>query len=188
MSRINSNLKYFFNSGYNQKRCNYLYHKYSQEYIRKRLRFLEELRKSRNMMATLRKFNISWKAGQKQLTDFKEEGLDKVCTPISRKVKQRLSLKNKQKLKEIILTKSPQDYKIDRYIWTAKILEAVIKQKFGVELKDSRIYEILSELNLSDQKAHRDYDNADSQKQKEFQIELKRKLKKSKNQKLVDTR
>ncbi len=57
----------------------------------------------------------------------------------------------------------------------------MIKQKFGVELKDSRIYEILSELNLSDQKAHRDYDNADSQKQKEFQIELKRKLKKSKN-------
>jgi transposase len=63
-----------------------------------------------------------------------------------------------------------------RYIWTGKIISQVIQQKWGVELKSSRIYEILDELNLSHQKAHRDYANADSVLQKQFVDTLKKKL------------
>ena len=44
----------------------------------------------------------------------------------------------------------------------------VIKQNWNVQLKDSRIYEIISELNLSYQKGHRDYANADKVKQKQY--------------------
>ena len=45
---------------------------------------------------------------------------------------------------------------------------------WGVKLKTSRIYEILEELNLSYQKAHRDYANADKDKQKNFVETLKK--------------
>lgn len=38
----------------------------------------------------------------------------------------------------------------------------------SVQLKDSRIYELLQELGLSYQRAHRDYANADLQAQKEW--------------------
>ena len=38
----------------------------------------------------------------------------------------------------------------------------------SVQLKDSRIYELLEELGLSYQRAHRDYANADPQAQKEW--------------------
>ncbi len=43
-----------------------------------------------------------------------------------------------------------------------------------MDLKTSRIYEILDNLNLSHQKAHRDYDNADPAKQKKFVKLLKK--------------
>lgn len=51
-------------------------------------------------------------------------------------------------------------------MWTGAILLEVIAQRFEVQLKDSRIYELLDELGLSYQRAHRDYANANSQAQK----------------------
>ena len=50
----------------------------------------------------------------------------------------------------------------------------IIEQKWHVQLKDSRIYEIIGELNLSYQKSHRDYANANKVKQKQFVEQLKK--------------
>ena len=49
-----------------------------------------------------------------------------------------------------------------------KIISNVIELRWGLRLKTTRIYEILNELNLSDQKAHRDYANASQEQQKTF--------------------
>lgn len=86
--------------------------------------------------------------------------------PIRHKVSCRLSGAQKQELKEMLLSERPTDYGIERNLWTGKIICNVIQKKWGVELKDSRVYEILDELHLSHQKAHRDYANADKDKQK----------------------
>ncbi|MBW4608133.1 MAG: winged helix-turn-helix domain-containing protein [Hassallia sp. WJT32-NPBG1] len=80
----------------------------------------------------------------------------------------------KEELKEMLLSSKPTDYGIDRNIWTGKIICNVIQQKWGVELKDSRVYEILDELHLSHQKAHRDYANADQDGQRAFVSTLKK--------------
>ena len=53
-------------------------------------------------------------------------------------------------------------------MWTGAILSQVIAQRFGVQLKDSRIYELLHQLGLSYQRVHRDYANADPKAQKEW--------------------
>jgi transposase len=86
--------------------------------------------------------------------------------------KQGLGVKEKEELKQIILEKKPTDYGIDRQIWTGKIIIEVINQKWGVQIKDSRIYDILKEIGLSHQKAHReahrDYENSDRKAQEEF--------------------
>lgn len=58
----------------------------------------------------------------------------------------------------MLTEQKPIDYGIDRNRWTGKIICNVI-QSWEVELKDSRIYEILDELHLSHQKAHRDYES-----------------------------
>lgn len=99
-------------------------------YIRKRLNFLKEFWQSKKFLATIKKLSIDWKVAQNWLNDFKKGGLDEVCKPIKRKLKQKLSPQNKQKLKKINLTKTPQDYDIDRYIWTGWILEKVIYKEF----------------------------------------------------------
>jgi len=74
----------------------------------------------------------------------------------------------------MILEQKPIEYGIDRNIWTGEILSNVIKYRWNIELKSARIYEILAEFNLSYQKAHRDYANADKEQQKQFVSTLKK--------------
>ncbi|WP_370497277.1 winged helix-turn-helix domain-containing protein [Trichodesmium erythraeum] len=50
----------------------------------------------------------------------------------------------------------------------------VIELRWGVKLKTTRIYEILNELNLSAQKAHRNYANTSQEQQKTFILSLKK--------------
>ncbi len=74
----------------------------------------------------------------------------------------------------MLLEQKPSDYGIDKNIWTGKIISSVIEARWEVKLKTTRIYEILDELKLSYQKAHRDYENADKEQQKEFVSNLKK--------------
>ena len=66
---------------------------------------------------------------------------------------ERLSDEQKVELKRMLLENKPTDYGIERQIWTGKIIVEVIKQRWDVDLRDSRIYAILKELGLSHQKA-----------------------------------
>ncbi len=76
----------------------------------------------------------------------------------------------------MILAQHPTDYGIDRQMWTGAILSEVIAQRWQVRLKDSRIYELLAELGLSYQRAHRDYANANRQAQQQWVETVKKKL------------
>jgi hypothetical protein len=89
-------------------------------------------------------------------------------------VRERLNPLGQQETKEMVLNDRPTKYGIEREIWTGKIIAFVIKQRWGVDLKTPRIYEILDNLNLSHQKTHRDYENASPEKQKEFVKMLKK--------------
>lgn len=106
-----------------------------------------------------------------------EQGLIGLTVPIRHQKPQKLNGEQKQQLKVILLEQNPTDYGIDRYIWTGKIIADVINSKWNVELKDSRIYQILEEMGVSHQKAHRDYENADPEAQKEFVSKVKKNLK-----------
>ena len=116
------------------------------------------------------------------MSKYLKTGLEGLVEPIKHQVKERLNLEQQQEIKEMVLNDRPTKYGIDREIWTGKIIVEVIKQRWGVDLKTSRIYEILDNLNLSHQKAHRDcvaveprrYDNADPEKQKKFVKVLKK--------------
>ena len=108
------------------------------------------------------------------MTKYLENGLTGLVEPIKHRVKSRLNSEQQQEIKRMLLNERPTKYGIDREIWTGNIIAEVIKQRWKVNLKTSRIYEILSELNLSHQKAHRDYANASPEKQKEFVETLKK--------------
>ncbi|MCL2930452.1 MAG: winged helix-turn-helix domain-containing protein [Trichodesmium sp. MAG_R01] len=74
----------------------------------------------------------------------------------------------------MILKELPRDYVVDRNIWRGKIISNIIELRWEVKLKTTRIYEILNALNLSAQKAHRNYANASQEQQKTFILSLKK--------------
>ena len=84
--------------------------------------------------------------------------------PIKDQVRERLNPLQQQETKEMVLNDRPTKYGREREIRNGKIRAFVIKQRWGVDLKTSRIYEILDNLNRSHQKAHRDYENASPEK------------------------
>ena len=97
-----------------------------------------------------------------------EKGLAGLVAPIKHNKLQKLNIEQKQQLKTMLLEQKPTGCSIERQIWTGRIIAEVIAKRWKVELKDSRIYQKLDEMGLSHQKAHRDYENADIEAQKEF--------------------
>ena len=145
-----------------------LYYKHQQEYLRQRLLAIKYLYEGKNRTEVSELLNCTYKTLSTWIDKFLEDGLNKLVKPIAHRVPSRLNSEQRQELKIMLLSNKPVDYGIDRNIWTGEIISSVIESRWGVKLKTSRIYEILEELNLSHQKAHRDYDNADTEQQKVF--------------------
>jgi transposase len=153
------------------------YYRVQKHYLRKRLLAIKYLYEGKSRPEICQDIGCNYKTLTRWIDIFLDEGLKALISPIKHNVKERLTQEQKKELKEMLLTKSPQAYGIDRNIWTADIMIEVIHKKWGVSYKRSRIYEILHELGLSYQKAHRDYANANKEEQKEFLEKLKKSLK-----------
>ena len=154
-----------------------LYYQNQKSYLRARLLAIKFLAEGKTRTEVAQIVNCTYKTLTSWIDKYLEGGLEKLTESIKHQVPQRLNREQKQQFKQMLLEQTPKDYGIERNLWTAKIMIEVIKQKWNVTLKDSRIYEIIQELNLSYQRAHRDYANADKAHQKQF-VEL---LKKTEN-------
>ena len=151
-----------------------LYYQNQQSYLRVRLLAIKHLVEGKSRSEVSQLVNCTYKTLSSWIDKYLEGGLEKLTEPIKHQVPQQLSPSQKQEFKQMLLEQTPIDYGIDRNLWTAKIMIEIIKQKWNVTLKDSRIYEIIRELNLSYQKSHRDYANANKTRQKQF-VELLKK-------------
>jgi transposase len=151
-----------------------LYYKHQQAYLRQRLLAIKYLWEGKTRPEVTQLVGCTYATLTEWLDKFLEGGLEKLTEPITHQVPSRLNLDQQLELKKMLLEQKPTDYGIDRYIWTGKLISAVIQQRWGIELKNSRIYEILDALNFSHQKAHRDYVNADPDRQKQFVLTLKK--------------
>jgi transposase len=137
-----------------------LYDRHQQQYIRQRLDAIKLLQKGNRRLEVSQQVCCSYDTLTSWLKKYLQGGLSGLVSPISHQKPSRLSVEQQQHLKAMVL-KRPTDYGIERQMWTAAILCEVIAQRFEVQLKDSRLYELLRELGLSYQRAHRDYANAD---------------------------
>lgn len=154
-----------------------LYYKHQQDYIRRRLLAIKYIYDGKSRLEVCGILNCRYTTLSNWIDKYLEGGFQGLVAPIRHSGSpQKLSQEQKQELKEIVLDKSPQDFGINRNLWTGKVLIEIILKLWGVKLKKSRVYEILHELKLSHQRAHRDYENADPEKQKEFSDELGKKL------------
>lgn len=149
--------------GYEVKEWKRLYHDNQQEYIRKRLRFIAGcvgVEPCLNRVQLQSKYEIYGRFDI-WIEAFLSGGLVQLCKPATRVITNRMSDEQKTELAQIILTQTPKDHGLDRNLWTAEVIIEMIKTKWDIDYKDSRIYEILDDLGLSHQKALRDYANSD---------------------------
>ena len=151
-----------------------LYYRNQQHYMRQRLTAIKLLHEGHSRTQVSEQVGCNYNTLTRWLDQYLDGGLQGLVQPIRHQKPSRLTPEQQQQLKEMVLTQRPTDYGIDRHMWTGAILSVVIEQRFEVQLKDSRIYELLSELGLSYQRAHRDYANADPQAQQEWVAAVKK--------------
>ena len=151
-----------------------LYYRNQQSYIRQRLSAIRHLSEGKSRAEVGILVGCRDLALAEWIKKYLKKGLTGLVEPIQHQVKSKLDKEQQKEIKRMLLEERPTKYGIDREIWTGNIIAEVIKQRWEVDLKTSRIYEILSELGLSHQKAHRDYANASPEKQKEFVEILKK--------------
>ena len=162
------------NQSFDAEKWQKLYYRNQQQYIRHRLKAIQLLHQGSSRIEVCKQVGCSYDTLTSWLRKYLQGGLEVLVSPIQRQKPSRLTSKQQQQLKEIILTQLPTDYGIERQMWTGAIISELIAQQFKVQLKDSRIYELLHELGLSYQRAHRDYANANPKAQKEWVETIKK--------------
>lgn len=154
-----------------------LYYKHQKTYLRRRLDAIRLLWDGLKLVDVCSELNCNIKSLCFWIDSYLSGGFKQLLKPkVSGKTgKGQLNTKQLELLKFIILHKTPLDYGYDLHRWTLSLLGALISEKWGVQLQKSHLQVILTkQLNLSYQKFHRDYANADKGKQKAFASDLHR--------------
>ena len=156
-----------------------LFYKHQRQYIRKRLEAIKYLHEGKTRQEVMELVGCARQSLINWIDLYCQGGLKALALPMKSERKQGLGHEEKAALKKMLLEQKPTDYGIDRQIWTGRNIIEVVNQRWGTKLKDSRIYDILKEIGLSHQKAHRDYENGDPKAQQEFVTTLKKNWKSS---------
>ena len=149
--------------------------RHQAEYIRKRLRILKMYSEGLDYETIAAKYSVHHQTVRQYVLLYNAGGLARLCEKIKRPNKTMLDAAQAAAFKEVLLTKSPSEVSLDGNIWTGKLMCAYLEKTYGVVYK-SGIYDLLERLNLSHQKAHSDYENADPAAQREFFEDFKEQL------------
>lgn len=85
---------------------------------------------------------------------FNEEGIEGLKDREGRGRRAKLTGEDYDKLKNILLNESPQDYNFDSSIWNGQIITDLIKREFGIDYRKANIYIMLKKkLRLVNRKA-----------------------------------
>ncbi|MGI9213896.1 MAG: helix-turn-helix domain-containing protein [Methylococcaceae bacterium] len=134
-----------------------LFYRHQQQSRRRRLLALKALWDGQSMMEVCRTQGVQRKTLEKWLDSYLHGGFDALLAPQKRPRPQTLSPERLKILRYILLHKTPMDYGLDSYQWTAPRVQELLDKKWGLTLSANRLYEIFDELGLSHQRAHRDY-------------------------------
>jgi transposase len=156
--------KKFEARGFDELKYRRYFHNNQQEYVRMRLRCLAAYAEGMEFRAISEKYQIHEQSCRSYINMYIEGGFEKICAPIERNQPKRLSAEEEQSFKQTLLSKRPTEVGLQGNIWTGDIMCQYIKQRYKVEYRKG-IYDLLKRLNLTYQKAHSDYGNADPEQQ-----------------------
>ena len=151
------------------------YHQNQIEYLRVRLRCVKLFASGLEPKAISDSLSIDKNRVIRIIQCYIDSSYEGLLKRITRKQPTLLSTDQEQAFKTTILTTHPSDHGLNANIWTGQVMIAYIKQIYQVCYK-SGIYELLERLNLSHQRAHSDYINADKEEQISFMKGLEQTL------------
>ncbi len=158
--------------GFDESDYKRYFHQNQSEHIRVRLRSVLLYHEGQNFEEISRSLSICNQSVRKYVNLYLSGGFKELCKAVKRPHKTRLSEPESLAFKSVLLGKRPCDMGLDGNIWTSKLMCQYLKETYGVVYK-SGIYDLLERLNLSHQKAHADYGNANPDEQIVFMEELK---------------
>ena len=150
-------------------------HRHPQEYIRRKLRAIHAYALGQSVNTLAQTFAIHPHTLRHYITTYCRGGLESLCQPEIRKQPKRLTAQQEGDFKQILLKNRPADHGLTGNIWTGQLMCQYLKATYQVDYH-SGIYDLLERLNLSHQKAHADYGNADPASQQVFLNEFKASL------------
>ena len=157
-----------------------LQYRNQKEYIRKRLRAIDLLWQGKCRQEVSDKVYISLRSLITWIKVLVENGLERGLTQLVSAKKLEKEGKLKKEYQQVIIKaikeETPLAYGYEQNIFTGKILVEIVTDKWGIEVTNQTIYNILHRNNYSYQRAHRDYENADPESQKKYGIGLKKRL------------
>lgn len=148
---------------------------HQQEYIRKRLRAIKLFAENKDVPTICQTLSLNKNSVYSFLNTYLKEGFSGICRLAERPKPTRLSKEQELSFKQTIISKAPFECALEGNLWTGGLMRQLIRREFEVDFT-SGIYDLLKRLNLSHQKAHSDYQNADKNEQLEFIEDFKQTL------------
>lgn len=161
--------------GFDEAVWNKFFRRYQQEYIRKRLRAVKLFAENIEVSVICEQLEINKNSFYLFIRIYLAEGFTGLCRRTVRNHKTRLTKEQELGFKQTIVAKVPFECDLEGSIWTGELMRQFISREFGIDYK-SGIYDLLDRLNLSHQKAHSDYQNADKNEQLQFVEDFKQTL------------
>jgi len=172
---MNSLRPAFEQRGFDKSHWQRQMHRHPQEYIRRKLRVIEAYQQGKSVATLANQFDLHANTIRSYLTTYSTGGFETLCQPEKRNQPKQLSAQQEAHFKQTLLTSRPTDHALMGNIWTGQLMCQYLKATYQVDYR-SGIYDLLERLNLSHQKAHADYSNADPLKQQAFLDEFKASL------------
>lgn len=157
--------------GFDEVEWQHYYHRRQQSYIRLKLQSIKLYWEGQSVEAIAQALHLSSKSIRLYLRQYLQSGLAGLAQPTQRPQPSSLSVEQQAAFKRTLLTSCPQDHGLEGRIWTGHQMKQYLKNTYQVDYK-SGIYDLLERLNLSHQKAHADYANADVGQQQAFLAEF----------------
>lgn len=150
------------------------YYKHQKYWQRRRLLALKAIWDGKNLSEVCSEQKVRKQTLDHWLDCYLHGGFDKLLErePVHRQ--QRLSDQRQRIVRFMMLHKTPAEYGIDSYQWTADRMRLVIEQKWQIKISSARLYRLFNQWGLSLQKAHRDYGPVNTLAQVKFIADLKK--------------
>lgn len=162
----------FEEKGFDEKEYERYFHLHQSEYMRKKLRIIKLYHENVAIKQISKDLNVHVQSINKYVNIYLSGGFKLLCQKIQRPRAGFLTEEQSSEFKKIILSKKPFEMGLEGNIWTGKLMCKYLEKTYLI-IYQSGIYDLLERLNLTHQKAHADYGNANKEEQIKFVNELK---------------